>query len=330
MDASLLNPRFITARPEGQVPEFAYILKRILLIVPTLLVILVVTFTIVRLLPGDPASAMIGDRSTDSDVTRINAELGLDKPLPVQFFYFLRQVATRNLGDSFALHEPVTSVIAERLPVTLMLTAMAGFFALAMAIPLAFVSALRRNSATDMAIRGSFQVTLSMPPFYIGLVLLTIFSARLHWFPVGGYGDTFGDRVYHLFLPSMTLALSLTAVLMNNLRASIIAVLDAEYVTFARAKGLSNRTILLRHVMRNALIPTLTLFALNIGTIIGGAVITETVFAVPGICRLMVDSIFSRDYPMVQGLVIVLSVLVSLIFLVTDIVQVALDPRRAR
>ena len=128
----------------------------------------------------------------------------------------------------------------------------------------------------------------------------------------------------------MTLALSLTAVLMNSLRASIIAVLDAEYVTFARAKGLSNRTILLRHVMRNALIPTLTLFALNIGTIIGGAVITETVFAVPGICRLMVDSIFSRDYPMVQGLVIVLSVLVSLIFLVTDIVQVALDPRRAR
>lgn len=310
--------------------EFAYIVKRILLIIPTLLVILVVTFTIVRLLPGDPASAMIGDRSTEADVARLNAELGLDKPLPVQFFYFARQVLAGNLGNSYVLHSPVTRVITERLPVSVMLTAMAGVFALLMAIPLALVSALKRNSTADLAIRGSFQVTLSMPSFYIGLVLLTLFSAHLHWFPVGGYGDTFGDKLYHLFLPSMTLALSLAAVLINNLRASIIAVLDAEYITFARAKGLKNRVIMLRHVLRNSLIPTVSLFALNIGTIIGSAVITETVFAVPGICRLMVDSIFSRDYPMVQGLVIVLSVLVSLIFLVTDIIQVMIDPRRAR
>lgn len=310
--------------------EFAYIVKRILLIIPTLLVILVVTFAIVRLLPGDPASAMIGDRSTEADVVRINAQLGLDKPLPVQFFFFARQVLAGNLGNSYVLHSPVTRVIAERLPVSLMLTAMAGLFALLMAIPLAFVAALKRNGAADMTIRGSFQVTLSMPSFYIGLVLLTVFSAHLHWFPVGGYGDAFVDRLYHLFLPSMTLALSLAAVLINNLRTSIIAVLDAEYITFARAKGLKGGVIMLRHVMRNSLIPTVSLFALNIGTIIGSAVITETVFAVPGICRLMVDSIFSRDYPMVQGLVIVLSVLVSLIFLVTDIVQVMIDPRRAR
>lgn len=311
-------------------PEFAYIFKRLLLIIPTLLVILLVTFIIVRLLPGDPASAMIGDRSIDSDVMRINAELGLDKPLPVQFMFFVKQVMTGNLGNSFALHAPVTTVIAQRLPVTLMLTAMAGFFALLLAIPLAFISAMRRHSATDMTIRGSFQIALSMPPFYIGLVLLTLFSAHLHWFPVGGYGNSFTDNLYHMFLPAMTLALSLAAVLMNSLRTSIIAVLDAEYVTFARAKGLSTRVILMRHVMRNSLIPTLTLFALNIGTIIGSAVITETVFAVPGICRLMVDSIFARDYPMVQGLVIVLSVLVSVVFLITDIVQGMLDPRRAR
>ncbi len=310
--------------------EFSYILKRILLIVPTLLVILVVTFTIVRLLPGDPASAMIGDRATDADVTRINKELGLDQPLPVQFLYFVRQVATGNLGNSYAMHAPVTSVIAERLPVTLLLTGMAAFFSIIMAIPLAFISALKRNSATDITIRGASQVTLSMPSFYIGLVLLTIFAAQLHWFPVGGYGDTFGQRVYHLFLPALTLAVSITSVLIGSLRNSIIAVLDAEYVTFARAKGLSTRVILMRHVLRNSLIPMLSLFALNIGTTIGSAVITETVFAVPGIARLMVDSIFSRDYPMIQGLVIVLSVLVSLIFLITDIVQVMIDPRRAR
>ncbi|WP_213879272.1 ABC transporter permease [Pseudomonas sp. dw_358] len=311
-------------------PEFAYILKRLVLMIPTLLVILLVTFVIVRLLPGDPASAMIGDRSVDADVLRMNTELGLHQSLPVQFLQFAGHVMSGNLGMSYALHTPVTSVLAERLPVTLTLTAMAGVLALLLAIPLAFVSALKRHSATDLAIRGSFQVALSMPAFYIGLVLLTVFSAHLHWFPVGGYGTSWGDNLYHLFLPALTLALSLAAVLMNSLRTSIIAVLDAEYVTFARAKGLSTRVILMRHVMRNSLIPTLTLFALNIGTIIGSAVITETVFAVPGICRLMVDSIFSRDYPMIQGLVIVLAVLVSAIFLVTDVVQMMLDPRRAR
>ncbi|MFZ4835476.1 ABC transporter permease [Rouxiella sp. Mn2063] len=311
-------------------PEFAYILKRILLIIPTLLVILVVTFTLVRLLPGDPASAMIGDRATTADVTRINAQLGLNKPLLVQFYDFVRQVASGNLGTSYSSHAPVTQVIAERLPVTLLLTAMAGVMALLMAIPLAFISALKRNSVADVAIRGTSQVTLSMPTFYIGLVLLTLLSAKLHWFPVGGYGDTFGQKLYHLFLPALTLAVSITSILINSLRNSIIAVLDAEYITFARAKGLNSRVILLRHVLRNSLIPMLTLFALNMGTTIGSAVITETVFAVPGIARLMVDSIFSRDYPMVQGLVIVLSVLVSLIFLITDIVQVMIDPRRAR
>jgi len=311
-------------------PEFAYILKRILLIIPTLLVILVVTFTLVRLLPGDPASAMIGDRATTADVTRINAQLGLDKPLLVQFYDFVRQVASGNLGTSYSSHAPVTQVIAERLPVTLLLTAMAGVMALIMAIPLAFISALKRNSVADVAIRGTSQITLSMPTFYIGLVLLTLLSAKLHWFPVGGYGDTFGQKLYHLFLPALTLAVSITSILINSLRNSIIAVLDAEYITFARAKGLNSRVILLRHVLRNSLIPMLTLFALNMGTTIGSAVITETVFAVPGIARLMVDSIFSRDYPMVQGLVIVLSVLVSLIFLITDIVQVMIDPRRAR
>lgn len=310
--------------------ELNYIFKRILLIIPTLLVILVVTFTIVRLLPGDPASAMIGDRATDADVARINKELGLSQPLPVQFAYFVRQVASGNLGNSYAMHAPVTTVIAERLPVTLLLTGMAALFSLLMAIPLAFISALKRNSATDITIRGASQVTLSMPSFYIGLVLLTVFAAQLHWFPVGGYGDSWGQRLWHLFLPAMTLAVSITSVLIGSLRNSIIAVLNAEYVTFARAKGLSSRVVLLRHVLRNSLIPMLSLFALNIGTTIGSAVITETVFAVPGIARLMVDSIFSRDYPMIQGLVIVLSVLVSLIFLLTDIVQVMIDPRRAR
>jgi peptide/nickel transport system permease protein len=307
-----------------------YITRRLLQLIPTLLFILVVIFVLVRLLPGDPASAILGDRAKDEDVARINAELGLDKPLPVQFLVFVRNAATGDLGDSIHLKVSVARLIAERLPVTLMLTAMAALIALVLAVPLAFLAATRAGRLSDNAIRGSFQVGLSMPVFYVGLILLTIFGARLHWFPVGGFGDTFGGHLYHLILPAVTLALSLSAILMRNLRAAIIGVVDAEYVDFARAKGLSSRIIMTRHVLRNALISTVNLFGLQVGTLLGGAVITETVFAIPGAGRLMIDSIYGRDYPVVQGLTLALAVVVSLSFLATDIVQGWLDPRVAR
>ena len=311
-------------------PLASFLFRRSLQLIPTLIFILIVVFTLVRLLPGDPASAILGDRALDADVERINRELGLDRSIPVQFMAFVRSVATGDLGNSISLKVPVTQLIAERLPITVMLTVMAALIAVAMAVPLAFLAALRQGRASDAAIRGAFQVGLSMPVFYIGLILLTVFGARLGWFPVGGYGDGFLDHLYHLFLPALTLALSLSAVLMRNLRSAIIGVVDAEYVQFARSKGLAPRLVLLRHVLRNALISTVALFGLSIGTLLGGAVITETVFAVPGAGRLMVDSIYGRDYPVVQGLTIALAVLVSLTFLATDLVQAWLDPRVAR
>ena len=307
-----------------------YILRRVLQLLPTFAFILVVIFVIVRLLPGDPASAIIGDRATDADVARINAELGLDKPIPVQFGIFVGHVFRGELGNSIHLHISVFDLILQRLPVTLFLTGMAGLIAVLMAVPLAFLAALWRGSATDAGIRGVFQVGLSMPVFYIGLLLLTFFGAQLHWFPVGGYGDGFADHIYHLILPALTLALSLSAILMRNLRAAVIEVLGAEYVDFARAKGLSARLVLARHVLRNALISTVTLFGLQTGTLFGGAVITETVFAIPGVGRLMIESIYGRDYPVIQGLTLALALLVSLIFLATDLLQAALDPRTAR
>ncbi|WFS22729.1 ABC transporter permease [Rhizobium rhododendri] len=309
---------------------FSYIVRRILQMIPTIVFILIVTFVLIRLLPGDPASAMLGDRARDADVLRINASLGLDKPVIVQFFYFVRRIATGDLGDSITLKTPVVDLIAQRMPVTLMLIGMAAVIALLLAVPLAFVAALRREKTADTVIRGTFQVGLSMPVFYIGILLLTLFAANLKWFPVGGYGDTFGSKLYHLFLPALTLALSFAAVLMRNLRTAIIGVINAEYVDFARSKGLKSRVILIRHVLRNALISTITLFGLQIGSLLGGGVITETVFAVPGAGRLMIDSIYGRDYPVLQGLAIALAVLVSLTFLVTDIVQAWLDPRVAR
>ncbi len=311
-------------------PLLSYIFRRVLQLIPTWIFIIIVIFALVRLLPGDPASAILGDRALDADVARINHELGLDQPLPMQFLVFARQVMTGDLGNSINLKMPVLDLIAQRLPVTLLLTFMAALIALLLAVPLAFLAATRQDRAADTAIRGAFQIGLSIPVFYLGLILLTVFAATLHWFPVGGYGATFLEHVHHLFLPAVTLALSLSAVLMRNLRAAIIGVLGAEYVDFARAKGLRPRLILMRHVLRNALISTVTLFGLSIGTLLGGAVITETVFAVPGAGRLMIDSIYGRDYPVVQGMTLALAVLVSMTFLLTDIVQAWLDPRVSR
>jgi peptide/nickel transport system permease protein len=309
------------------VPNLNYVAKRLIQLVPTLLLVLVVIFVLVRLLPGDPTSAMLGDKATDADVARLNAQLGLDRSVPAQFLLFVQRIAQGDLGTSIHLKVPVMRLILERMPVTLALTGFAALLALLMAVPLAFAAAMRRGRAADTAIRGAFQVGLSMPIFYLGLVLLTVFAAGLRWFPVGGYGDDWADRAWHLFLPALTLALSLSAVLMRNLRASIIEVLGAEYVDFARSKGLAPRLVLGRHVLRNALISTVTLFGLSVGTLIGGAVITETVFAIPGAGRLMIDSIYGRDYPVVQGLTLAMAVLVSLVFLATDLVQAALDPR---
>ena len=308
----------------------SYVARRLLLLIPTLLFIAVVVFLLVRLLPGDPASAILGDRALDADVERINRELGVDQPLVVQFVRFLGQLLRGDLGDSITLKVPVASLIAQRMPVTMLLTAMAAGIAVVLALPLAFLAATRPGGLADGTVRGAFQVGLSTPVFYLGLILLTVFGARLGWFPVGGYGDGFLEHLYHLFLPAMTLALSLAAVLMRNLRAAIIGVLGAEYVDFARAKGLRPRVLMLRHVLRNALISTVTLFGLSIGTLLGGAVITESVFAIPGAGRLMIDSIYGRDYPVVQGMTLALAVLVSLTFLVTDIVQASLDPRVTR
>ena len=303
---------------------------RLLQIVPTFLAIGAVVFVLARLLPGDPVSAMLGDRATEEAVTRLRAQMGLDQPLWTQFLLFAGRTLHGDFGTSIALRVPVTTVIAERLPATLMLTALATVLAVGIAVPLAFVAATQAGRWPDYLIRATFQVGLSSPIFYVGLLLLTVFAAGLRWFPVGGYGDGMAGHLYHLLLPALTLALSFSAVIMRNLRAAILEVLQAEFVDFARSKGLPRRVVLFRHVFRPALLSTVTLVGLQVGALLGGAVITESVFAVPGVGRLMVDSIFARDYPMIQALTLVLAVVVSLAFLVTDLVQMWLDPRVAR
>jgi peptide/nickel transport system permease protein len=298
--------------------------------IPTLFLIGVAVFIIARLLPGDSVSALLGDRATDEAVQRLTRQLGLDQSIFAQFVAFLEAIGRGEFGTSLAFRVPVTSLIAERLPVTLMLTGLATLIAIVLSVPLAFCAALQANRWPDLLIRSVFQVGLSSPIFFVGLVLLTVFAAWFHIFPVGGYGETFLAKLHHLFLPALTLALSFAAVIMRSLRASILQVLQAEFVDFARAKGLKARIILFRHVMRNALIATVALIGLHIGQLLGGAVITESVFAVPGVGRLMVDSIFARDYPVIQSLTLVLALLVSIAFLITDLIQMWLDPRVSR
>lgn len=308
----------------------AWLIGRLAQIVPSFLLIGVVVFVLARLLPGDPISAALGDRATDATIARMTAQLGLDRSIPVQLWGFLSGVMQGELGSSIAYHVPVTRLIAERLPATLLLSGFSAVIAIGFAVPLAFIAAVNANRWPDLLIRSVFQVGLSTPIFYVGLLLLTVFAAWLHLFPVGGYGEGWGAHLWHLFLPACTLAFSFSAVLMRSLRGAILQVLTAEFVDFARAKGLRARVILGRHVLRNALIATVTLVGLHIGSLLGGAIITESVFAVPGVGRLMVESIFARDYPVIQSLTLVLAVLVSIAFLITDIVQMWLDPRVGR
>jgi peptide/nickel transport system permease protein len=304
-----------------------HVAGRLVQIVPTVVLVAVLMFALLRLLPGDPAVVLLGDRATDASIARMHAEMGFDKPLPVQFLSWLGQLAQGNFGESITMRTSVGHLIVQRLPNTLMLTGMSTIIALLLAVPLAFVAALNEDGWADTVIRLACQLGLSMPVFYLGLILMITLAAGLGWFPVGGIGGGFVENIYYLFLPAVTLALSFAAILMRNLRDALIGVLGAEFVQFATAKGLRRRLVLGRHVLRNALVSTVTLLGLHIGTLVGGAIVTETVFAIPGIGRLMVDSIFARDYAVVQGLTIVLAVMVSLTFLIVDTIQAMLDPR---
>jgi peptide/nickel transport system permease protein len=301
--------------------------RRLLQVAATVVLVALLTFALMRLLPGDPVLVLLGDRATDANIARLRQQMGLDESLLTQFLLYVWNLLNLRLGDSITMRVPVTALIVERLPVTLALTGLATLLALVMAVPLALAASLRENGIADTIIRVVSQLGLSTPVFYLGLILLITLAAGLGWFPVGGIGDSLIDDLHHLFLPALTLALSLAAVLMRNLRVALTEVLHAEFVSFAAAKGISRRLLLGRHVLRNALVSTINLLGIHIGSLVGGAVITETVFAIPGVGRLMIDSIFARDYAVMQGATLVIAVMVSLVFLATDAVQALLDPR---
>lgn len=303
------------------------ILRRLLQALPVLFGITVVTFSMVHLVPGDPARALAGQRATPQILASIRHQLGIDKPLLAQYWHFVSGLPAGRLGYSFLLHQTTDALLAARLPTTILLVGYGVLIAVVLGIPLALVSATHKERWLDHGIKGLLVVGLGLPSFWIGLLLIAFLALRLHLFPVGGAGSGFADALWHLFLPALTLALSFLAVLVRNLRASLIEVLDADYVSLAVLKGIPRLRLYTRHVLRNALVPAVTIVGLNLSYLLGASVVVESVFSVDGIGNTLVNAVLSRDYQLVQGIALVFGVLVLLITLTVDLTQAALSPR---
>lgn len=299
-----------------------FLIRRLILTIPVLLGVATLVFSLIHLVPGDPVQAMLGESASPQDVADLRHRLGLERPLPAQYAAFLRGTVTGDLGTSLRTNQKVTAAIAERMPATFELAMAAMLAALLIALPLGIIAAVRAGSGVDHAATTLALVGISMPNFWLGPLLAIIFSVSLGWFPVSGRGTP-----AHLVLPAITLGAPLAAVLARMTRASVIEELGELYVLAARARGVSGARAVLRHAFRNSLIPIVTVIGLQFGAVLTGAVITETIFAWPGVGRLLIQSISFRDYPLVQGCILLIAVTYVAMNLLTDLVYGLLDPR---
>ena len=300
----------------------AHVVRTLLLSLITLLGVSIIIFLMLRVLPGDPARIIAGLNASEATVERLRDQLGLDESLLSQYFSFLTGVVQGDLGTSARTSRPVTAEILARLPATLTLAAVATLVGSAFGIFAGVVAAVRRNSVLDHVISSVAMMGVSMPVYWLGLLLILLFAVTLGWLPAAGGGEPLS-----IVLPAVTLAAFSTALVSRMTRASMLEVLGQDFVRTARAKGAPPRVVILRHGLRNAFIPILTVISLQFGALLGGAVLTETVFGWPGIGRLLVDSIFARDFPVVQGIVLVYAALFILVNVVVDVLYVIVDPR---
>jgi peptide/nickel transport system permease protein len=284
-------------------------------------------FVLLHVVPGDPARAVLGEHAPEAAVAALRRQWGLSESLPSQFGHFVGDLVSGRLGNSYFYHEPVLQLIGQRIGQTAWLVLVASVFAVLIAVPLAAVAASRHDRFADHAVRGIGVVGLGMPAFWIGIVLIEVFAVRLKLLPVGGWGNTLWQHAEGLILPALTAAFAIVPILVRSLRVGMLEVLESDFVAAARAKGLGETRVLLVHVARNAVIPTVTLLGLNIAFLVGSTVVVEQVFALNGLGSLLLDSITNRDYPVVQGLTLVLAAAVVLINLATDLVSARLDPR---
>lgn len=307
-----------------------YFGKRIALSLPTLLLVALLVFVLLRLIPGDPAEVLLGEAADPAARALLHQQLGLDQPLAWQFLLWLGRAAHGDLGNSISTGEPVTHLIGQRFELTAVVVLVAVAAATLIAVCAGLLAAWRRDSALDLAVVIAATVVLAIPGFWLGLLLILLFGLKLGWLPVVGYvpfSEDAGQAALYLVLPILTLTITESGVLMRMMRASALDVLRMDYVTHARAKGLSEAVVLLRHVFPNAFAPTLTLVGLTLGHLLGGIAVIETVFTLPGLGRLMVDSILARDYPVVQGCLLFTGLVYVVVNLLVDLCYPLLDPR---
>jgi peptide/nickel transport system permease protein len=309
-----------------------YLAKRLLLAIPTLLLVALIVFVLVRLVPGDPAQVMLGEGADPAALAAMHHEMGLDRPLPVQFGTWMWHIAGGDFGNSIRTGQPVASLILSHFKVTATVVLVAMTLATLIAVCGGLVAAWRQHSTLDLAVLGAASLVMAIPSFWLGLILLLAFGLKLGWFPVIGYvpfSEAGLQAMWYLALPIATLTITECGVLTRMMRASALEVLRLDYITHARAKGLPERTVLVRHVLPNAFAPTLTLVGLSLGHLLGGIAVIETVFTLPGLGRLLVDSILARDYPVVQGCLLFTAVVYVVINLLVDLCYPLFDPRVA-
>lgn len=305
-----------------------YAAKRLLHMVPIALGVTLLVFFLIHLVPGDPARTMLGTRATPERVALLHEEWGLDEPLPTQYGRFLVRLVHGDLGSSLFYGVPAGRLVIERLPVTLWLIGLGTLLSVVIAVPLATLAAARRDRPTDHVVRAVPLVGLGFPSFWIGIMLLFAFALNLgRAFPVGGYGEGFLGHLRSMFLPALTVAIAISPILIRSLRASLLEVLESDYIATARSKGLPERRVLVNHGLRNAVISMVTVLGVNIGFLVGGTLVVEQVFALPGLGQLMINSIFQRDFPVVQAVTLAFAVMVVLVYLIADVVHGLLDPR---
>jgi peptide/nickel transport system permease protein len=305
-----------------------YVLRRLLQLVPITFGVTILVFFLIHLVPGDPAATILGNQATPARVALLHHQWGLDRPIWVQYWKFMGRVVHGNLGDSLFYGVSAGHLVLQRLPVTLWLIGLGTLLSVLIAVPLAAIAATYRDRVPDHVVRAVPLIGLGFPPFWVGIVLLLVFGLHLgRAFPVGGYGAGFVGHLHSMFLPALTVAFGIAPILIRSLRASLLEVLESEYVTTARSKGLPESRVLVRHALRNAVVSTVSVLGVNIGYLVGGTLVIEQVYALPGIGQLMINSIFQRDFPVVQAVTLVFSIMVVLVYLLSDVAHALLDPR---
>ncbi len=304
-----------------------YILRRLLQLIPVTLGLAALIFLLIHAIPGDPALTLLGPHATPDQVARLHKYWHLDDPLWNQFFFFLVRLVQGDFGTSIYYQMPVGDLLNSRMPETLLLAFCSMLLSIVLALPLAVLAVLNRDRFIDQAIRVITLLGFAMPSFWLALLLMLLFGARLRWLPIAGYGDTFGDHLYHLILPSFVVAISIFPLMLRTLRVGLLEVMRQDYIRTARAKGLPGRVVMGTHVLRNALLPTITVVGVNLGYLLGGAVVIESVFALPGVGYLLVNSVYTRDYPAVEASALILALLFVVVNMFTDLAYSFVDPR---